>query len=305
MAKEYKFMFDRSFDDIDEDTVVIPVEKEEDVPKNPILSILNAVDGILNSEQTSPDLSSVFHQNDESVSEEETQEQPEVVLLPSFSEEEMQAAKSLAFEEGRVLGQQQGQEEGHRVGFDEGKSSGIQEGHDLAMRDFLETQQKKDGDLLQALAEKLTLFAQDSLQRDDHTFSDAILIAKALIDRILPVYCSRHGADEITAFLNEAFSCLKEEPKVTVRLHPDMLTAVKTSLPDVLSKAGFPGKILLSKDDTLASGDCVVEWKNGGVERKMAEILKKTDALLQQYAQKASVRTEKNSTETAVDKKEI
>ena len=277
MAKEYKFMFDRSFDDIDDDTVVIaPAEK----PDNPVLNILNAVDDLLENEGLTPpdDAAKKKLINDEP---------PADTNVPVFSEKEMQDARAEAFSLGKNEGIEEGREEGRTAGIAEGRQQGITEGREQAAAEFERSMQKKDADFADSVAKTLTDFAAVQAEASQKTFETALQITRSVLEHLFPAACALHGTQEITTFLTEAFVSLKEEPKVMICMHPDSLEKMKGRLSEIVSKSGFSGKVVLSKDDALSPADCTIEWKNGGIERKTEDILKEIDALLQQYAKAA------------------
>ena len=86
-----------------------------------------------------------------------------------------------------------------------------------------------------------------------------------------------------------------------MRIHPDLAEAVKKNIAEIVVKNSFPGKIAVVRDETLLPGDCRIEWKNGGLERKTEDVLNQAEELVKLYA--AAIPAEQTATpQTAGEK---
>lgn len=278
MAKEYKFMFDRRFDEPEEEEkeeASVPAEPAErnvpdDIPA-PVPSISEILDTL--SEQV-PDLN-LETPVSETPQEEENQptETPAPPPPPGFTEEEMQAARDAAFEEGH----QKGLEEGRKSAWDEAMLS-------------VEKQQADTLEKIASLLKEMEPFCQ---KVSAQAFETAVEFAFAVCKKILPALNKRDGLNEIRALLEQNFRFLKEEPKISIRLNPALADPIKQYIAQIVIKESYPGKIAVIRDENIALGDCRIEWKNGGLERNTQDILNQTEELLRLYGQSSPDSTNK------------
>ena len=186
----------------------------------------------------------------------ETVPEPQAVVAPTYSEEEMNAAKTAA--------QKLGYEEGYRAKTEEidNQTTGL----------LLELD-KHIGDLL---AQKEQL--QKELERD---FMELNL---AVIKKLLPHISQEHAEEILTQFLNENFANFKSEAKLSFYFNPDIIGKMQVQIANLARINDFEGKIALHKDASLGVSDCRVEWENGGVQSGSDKLLEKVNNLLEETA---------------------
>lgn len=279
-------MFDRRFDEPEEEEkeeASVPAEPAErnvpdDIPA-PVPSISEILDTL--SEQV-PDLN-LETPVSETPQEEENQPTetpappppppPPSPPPPGFTEEEMQAARDAAFEEGH----QKGLEEGRKSAWDEAMLS-------------VEKQQADTLEKIASLLKEMEPFCQ---KVSAQAFETAVEFAFAVCKKILPALNKRDGLNEIRALLEQNFRFLKEEPKISIRLNPALADPIKQHIAQIVIKESYPGKIAVIRDENIALGDCRIEWKNGGLERNTQDILNQTEELLRLYGQSSPDSTNK------------
>ena len=186
----------------------------------------------------------------------ETVPEPQAVVAPTYSEEEMNAAKTAA--------QKLGYEEGYRAKTEE---------IDNQTTGLLVELDKHIGDLL---AQKEQL--QKELERD---FMELNL---AVIKKLLPHISQEHAEEILTQFLNENFANFKSEAKLSFYFNPDIIGKMQAQIANLARINDFEGKIALHKDASLGVSDCRVEWENGGVQSGSDKLLEKVNNLLEETA---------------------
>ena len=186
----------------------------------------------------------------------ETVPEPQAVVAPTYSEEEMNAVKTAA--------QKLGYEEGYRAKTEE---------IDNQTTGLLVELDKHIGDLL---AQKEQL--QKELERD---FMELNL---AVIKKLLPHISQEHAEEILTQFLNENFANFKTEAKLSFYFNPDIIGKMQAQIANLARINDFEGKIALHKDASLGVSDCRVEWENGGVQSGSDKLLEKVNNLLEETA---------------------
>lgn len=299
MAKEYKFMFDRRFDEPEEETPPAPEDlSAKSVDGIPSISqLLDTINEQIaeNSEILSNDNENEPPQNATDANEpagapfdetpvEETETSPspveelqatvqaaqealEQAVKPVFTQDEMDAAKAAA------------REDGYRTGFEEGRAAAWQEA--------MQSVEKQTSDTLNVIANSVKELLARSQNDSQAAFAAAVDFAMAVCRKAVPALSERHAIGEIAALLEKNFRFLKDEPKISLRLNPQLADRIKPMLAALVKRESFGGQIAVVRDDSLPVGDCRIEWKNGGLERKTQDVLNQTEELLKLYAQAA------------------
>lgn len=301
MAKEYKFMFDRRFDEPEEE---IPAVKEDLSAKSVdgIPSISELLDTLNeqiqnNAEQEQAEKTSSEPAHGESAESADQAEPPaptaetdttvsavqpspveelqatvqsvqttlEQNVEPVFTQNEMDAAKNQAREEGRL--------------------QGIEEGREAAWQEAMVSIEKQNSDTLNAIDASLKELLARSQNDSQTAFTTAVDFAMAVCRKAVPALSEKNAVGEIRGLLEKNFHFLKDEPKISLRLNPFLADKIKPVLADLVKKESYAGKIAVIRDDSLPAGDCHVEWKNGGLQRNAQDVLNQTEELVKLYVQ--------------------
>ena len=182
---------------------------------------------------------------------------------PVYSENQLKAAEEKAREEGRL--------------------NGLEEGRESAWQEAMVSLQKQNTDTLLTIDASLKNILDTLQQQAQDSFSAAIDFALAVCKKAVPALCATNAIEEIRALLKNNLHFLKDEPKISLCLNPFLADQIKPVLADLIKKESYSGKIALVRDDSLAVGDCRIEWKNGGLEKNVQDVLNHTEELLKLY----------------------
>lgn len=288
MAKEYKFMFDRRFDEAEDDTFSAPVDMtSKSVDGIPSISqLLDTLNERMADAEEPNEEQPALPEMTESAPEEppaaEEKPEPEIpesiaaaappppppppepkIIMKGFSQEELDEAKEQAFTQGKL----EGQAEGHKAAWDE------------AMHSI----EKQTADGLELILEQLRALTPIAAETAEKSYAAAVELAMAVCRKVVPTLCKEHAADEIRLLLEKNFHFLKEEPKITVKLNPSMADAVKPYIAKLVKQESFAGKVAVVRDESIPAGNCKIEWRHGGVERTAQDVLNQTEELLKLY----------------------
>jgi flagellar assembly protein FliH len=100
--------------------------------------------------------------------------------------------------------------------------------------------------------------------------SDAARLAHALVRRALPEFNRRYGPLEIETVVSQAIQTAIDQPRIHVRVAPDIAERITAPVQSAAETAGYAGRVTVVGDPALGPADVKVEWSDGGVER-MAE----------------------------------
>jgi flagellar assembly protein FliH len=97
--------------------------------------------------------------------------------------------------------------------------------------------------------------------------TEAVEVAVAVAGKLAPALIAREPFAEISALATECFQHLVKTPHVAVHVGPAIYQMAEQNLADITHARGFEGRLLVVADDSLAPGDCRIEWADGGVKR--------------------------------------
>lgn len=92
----------------------------------------------------------------------------------------------------------------------------------------------------------------------------------AMLSGALPQFCRDHGPAEARAIIARLLPALRAEPRVIVRVHPDLASDLQRDLADL--EAEMAGTITVLPGP-LERGDVKVTWHNGALTRDTTQIL--------------------------------
>jgi flagellar assembly protein FliH len=94
---------------------------------------------------------------------------------------------------------------------------------------------------------------------------------------------AREPFAEISALATECFHHLVSAPHVAVRVGPATYEIAKEKIEEIARAGGFEGRLVVTSDETLAPGDCRIEWADGGVTRDHAATASAVDEMVSRY----------------------
>jgi flagellar assembly protein FliH len=155
---------------------------------------------------------------------------------------------------------------------------------------FAAGEAKAETDIAQRSAAALAVIA-DGLNRLDRALADiearleteAVQVAVAVGSRLAPELIAREPLAEISALATECFLHLVKTPHVVVRIAADIYETAKEKLEEITSARGFEGRLVVMADESMAPGDCRIEWAEGGVARDRSAVLADIDDVVGRY----------------------
>lgn len=173
---------------------------------------------------------------------------------PTYSEEQLEAAKKEAYESGLAAGKK--------------AQLAAQEQQIAAL---LAKVEKQAGALIQ---ESTDVWARQITQLHEVAF----VIAR----KILPSYVAHHGMDEIEALIDRVLSDMSREPRLVIRIAEASFDDASAKINALAANQAFAGKLVLLSDPDLGVSDCRVEWADGGIERDTKAIWEEIDRIMEE-----------------------
>ncbi len=178
--------------------------------------------------------------------------EPEVVV-PTFSEAELKAAREEAF----AAGKQEGGAEARATTEREIKVS------------------------LDGILERLKGLGEAQDKANASVVDTAIIVAVGIARKLFPALNERHALGEVERMVGLAMERVLEEPKIVVYVNDRLKAPIEERMAGLAAKAGFKGEMTVEGVDDIIVGDCRVEWMGGGARRHVDELWQEIDGIVE------------------------
>lgn len=194
---------------------------------------------------------------------------------PTFSEAELEAARKQAHADGEKAGRSAG----YGQGYGEGHVAGRKEGVEQARREVEAQVAARCTAALEKIAAGVDALIADRAAGAAARRDEPVLIALAIVRKLMPELARRHGLAEVEALVRSCLAELIDEPRLVVRVAPDMADPVREELDALSGARGFGARLMVVDEPALGRGDCRIEWAEGGAERDIARTLNEIETI--------------------------
>jgi flagellar assembly protein FliH len=113
--------------------------------------------------------------------------------------------------------------------------------------------------------------------------TEAVDVAVAVARKLCGDLIAAEPLGEITALVSDCFSHLVSTPHLVVRINDALYEAAREKIERQATQSGFEGRLVILAEPGIATGDCRIEWADGGVVRERAAIEAKINELVGRY----------------------
>lgn len=96
---------------------------------------------------------------------------------------------------------------------------------------------------------------------------EAVDVAVAVARKLAPTLIAREPFAEISALASDCFRQLVTAPHIVVRINDAVYATAKEQLEDIARSCSFEGRLVVLAEPDIATGDCRIEWADGGINR--------------------------------------
>lgn len=171
--------------------------------------------------------------------------------------------------------------------LDDARRDGFEKGHRAGNDEALESVESKLSGQMELIGQQIAqmLQAWDELERQMHR--EAAILAHALAGKLASGLIAKTPLSEIEALVTQVVEDRTQEPRIVVRISEQDLDAARARVEQLAQAHGFAGDIILLAEDGMTSGDCRVEWAEGGVERCFAHTAATIDTALTRFLEES------------------
>ena len=188
----------------------------------------------------------------------EQEDAEEVEAEPTFSMEEVEAAKQKAFDEGQAVA------------------------NENAQNCF----ESKITEALEKIATEIGVLGDEQQRLHRSTQALASELVRRIGERLLPQTAAVHGLEEIEHALEQCLDLINENAKITIRVHTDCAANIEERFQSMLGSHKCQADITIVSDDEMGPADCAIMWGDGGAERDFDSLWGTIDATLSKFEKK-------------------
>jgi flagellar assembly protein FliH len=113
--------------------------------------------------------------------------------------------------------------------------------------------------------------------------TEAVDVAVAVARKLCGALISSEPLGEITGLVRDCFSHLVSTPHLVVRINDQLYETARERIERLAKQSGFEGRLVILAEPEIETGDCRIEWADGGIVLERAAIETKINELVGRY----------------------
>jgi len=113
--------------------------------------------------------------------------------------------------------------------------------------------------------------------------TEAVDVAVAVARKLCAALVAAEPLGEITGLVHDCFAHLVATPHLVLRINDSLYELAREKIEKLAKQSGFEGRLVILAEPEIATGDCRIEWADGGVVLDRAAIDAKINELVGRY----------------------
>jgi flagellar assembly protein FliH len=113
--------------------------------------------------------------------------------------------------------------------------------------------------------------------------TEAVDVALAVARKLCGELVAAEPLGEIVGLVKDCFSHLVSTPHLVVRINDQLYESAHERIERLAKQSGFEGRLVILAEPEVATGDCRIEWADGGVVLERTAIDAKIAELVARY----------------------
>ena len=157
------------------------------------------------------------------------------------------------------------------------------DGYNAALREARVESDRRSALALEEIAIALKGIAARYTTIETRMETEAVDVAIAVARKLCSELIAREPLGEITALVSDCFAQLVSTPHLVVRINDSLYEAAHERIDKLAKQSGFAGRLVILAEPEIETGDCRIEWADGGVVLERAAIEAKINELVGRY----------------------
>jgi flagellar assembly protein FliH len=165
----------------------------------------------------------------------------------------------------------------------EAEARAYRDGYDAAQREAKAESDRRVAVALEGIGVAIQGIASRFAGVQTRMETEAVDIAVAVARKLCNELIAGEPMAGITALVRDCFSHLVSTPHLVVRINEALYEIARERIELLAKRSGFEGRLVILAEPEIATGDCRIEWADGGVVLERAAIETKINELVGRY----------------------
>ncbi len=157
------------------------------------------------------------------------------------------------------------------------------DGYDAAQREARTENDRRVALALETIGVAIKGIAAGFSGVEQRMETEAVDVAVSVARKLATELVAREPLGEITALVSDCFAQLVSTPHIVVRINDALYETAHVRIETMAKQCGFAGRLVILAEPEIATGDCRIEWADGGVVLERAAIEAKINELVGRY----------------------
>lgn len=166
-----------------------------------------------------------------------------------------------------------------RSAFDAGHQEGYTQGQAAAE----EAANAASVALIAQIAEGVAALLEERKAVEDRIEKDAVQVAFTIARKLAAAAIAERPTAEIENLVRDCLETCREETRLVVRVADDMTDVVASICEQIKARTTFAGEVIVVGDPAIGVADCIVEWPDGGAERRLDQVARTIEGMVQNF----------------------
>jgi flagellar assembly protein FliH len=113
--------------------------------------------------------------------------------------------------------------------------------------------------------------------------TEAVEVAVAVARKLCSALIAAEPLGEITGLISDCFAHLVATPHLVVRINDSLYDGARERIEKLAKQSGFEGRLVILAEPEVPTGDCRIEWADGGIVLDRTAIDSKINELVGRY----------------------
>lgn len=113
--------------------------------------------------------------------------------------------------------------------------------------------------------------------------TEAVEVAVAAARKLCAELIAAEPLGELMALIRDCFSHLVTTPHLVIRINDTLYESAREKIERLARQSGFEGRLVILAEPEIATGDCRIEWADGGIVLERSATDAKIDELVRRY----------------------
>jgi flagellar assembly protein FliH len=163
------------------------------------------------------------------------------------------------------------------------EAKAYRDGFDAAQREAKVESDRRAALALEEIGIAIKGIAQRFAGIENRMETEAVDVAVAVARKLCSELIAAEPLAEITGLVSDCFSHLVSTPHLVVRISDSLYEDARERIEKLSKHSGFEGRLVILAEPSIATGDCKIEWADGGVVLERAAIETKINELVGRY----------------------